>query len=102
MRLIDVGAGLLHLGRKSGDVLGVATSDNDFAVRDGAGQHERSSFNTVRNNGVVCTVKFFDALHFDGGGAGAVDFRAHGDKEVGQILHFGFAGGIVDGGFAFG
>ena len=53
---------------------------------------------------MVCSAppRLLDALDADGGGAGAFDLRAHLDQQVGEIDHFGFAGGVAQHGFALG
>ena len=47
-------------------------------------------------------VQFADAFYSDGGCAGAFDLCAHLVEQIGQIGDFGFAGAVLQDGFAFG
>ena len=42
-----------------------------------------------------------DALHVDGGGAGALDFGAHGDEQRREVADLGLARAVFHQGFAF-
>ena len=64
------------------------------ATNGGPGHQERSRLNFVGIDAVPCAMEARDALHADGGSAGALDFGAHGDEAVGQVHHLGFAGAI--------
>ncbi len=43
-----------------------------------------------------------DAFDLDGSGAGALNLRAHGGEQGGEIGDFGFAGAVLEDGFAVG
>ncbi len=76
--------------------------DGDFAVGGSGGDGEGGGFDAVGNDFVFRTVQFFDAGDGQRRAADAVDFRAHGDEEIGEVSDFGFARGAFDDGDAFG
>ena len=62
--------------------------EQEIAAGDRAGDEESAGFDAVGNDGVRGAVKFFDALHADGGRAGAFDLRAHFGEQRGEIGEF--------------
>ena len=100
--LCHFGAGLLQLGHERAQVLGVAIGDGEVAAGDGAGHQEGPRFDAVGNDAVLGAVQLRHALNANDGCAGAVDLGAHCGEQVGQVDHFGLAGGIAQHGFALG
>jgi hypothetical protein len=58
--------------------------------------------NAVGVDAVARAVEAGDAVNAHGGRARALDPRAHGDEQLGEIDDFGLAGAVFEQGFAFG
>ena len=91
-----------ELGDDGAEVRGVAAVDVEVAAGDGAGDEEGAGLDAVGVDAVARAVEFGDALDADGAGAGAFDLRAHGVEEGGEVGDFGFAGAVLEEGFAVG
>lgn len=67
------------------------------------GRHQKGAgLDAVGHDGIFRPAQAADALDADGAAAVAFDLRAAGDKEVGQIHHFGLAGRVFQRGLAVG
>ncbi len=99
---VELDAALLELGDEGAEVGGVAAVDVEVAAGDGSGDEEGAGLDAVGVDLVAGAVEFGDALHADGGGAGAFDLCAHGDEEGGEVGDLGLAGTVLEEGFAFG
>ena len=98
----DLGADLgQHLDRPRKDRRGRAL-EHDIA----AGHRHRhrigAGLDAVGHHRVARAGEAVDALDADGGGAGAVDLRAHLDQAGGEVDDLGLARGVLDDGFASG
>ena len=60
-----------------------------------------TGFDAVGHDAMMRAVQSVDAANADDVRAGAGNSGPHGDQAVGQIDHFGLAGGVLDHGFAF-
>ena len=93
---LDRGAGLLQLADDGIEVLRPGVLDADMAAGDGAGDEIGAGLDAIGQHFVGGAVQALDALDDDSVGAGALDLRAHGDQEIGQIDHLRFARGVLE------
>ena len=94
--------GFLKLGDDGAEMVGVAIGDGEIARGDGAGDEEGAGFDAVGIDAVMRALEAGDALHADGGGAGAFDLCAHGGEQRGEVGDLGLARAVLHQGFAFG
>ena len=80
----------------------VAFGDVEVSAGKRAGDDEGAGFDAVGDDAVLGAVKLGDALDADSGRAGAVDFRAHGVEQRGEVGDLGFARAVLHYGFAVG
>ena len=95
-------AGFRQLLQDGGEVRGIASGDVDVSAGEGSGDDEGSGFDAVGDDAVPGAVQLGDALHADRGRARAVDFRAHGVEQRGEVGDFRFAGAVLHDGLAIG
>ena len=69
---------------------------------DGAGHQIGAAFDAIGQHFVAGGAQLLDALDDDLVGARALDLRAHGDQEIGEVDDLRFARGVFDDGFAIG
>ena len=67
-----------------------------------AGEDEGSGFDAVGDDAVFGAVELGDALYADGGRARALDFRAHGIEQRGEVRDFRLTGAVLHDGLAIG
>ena len=83
--LLDLHAHLLQLCGDAVHVLGDDAAHADLSARGGNGRHVGACLDLVGDDGVGAAVQALHARDADGVGAGALDVRAHGVEEVGEI-----------------
>ena len=99
---IDARAGLLQLGDDGAEVSRVAVGHNQIAAGDGAGHQEGSRLDAVGIDAVARAVQAGDAAHANGGGARALNLRAHGGEQRGQVGDLRLARAVLHQRFALG
>src|SRR5712691_6465131 len=100
--LCRLDADLVQLGEQRAEMTGVAACNVYVSAGQGAGDEESASFDPVGNDAVLRAVQLAHAVDANGGGAGALDARSHLVQQVGEVGDFGFAGAILQHGFAVG
>ena len=88
-------AGLRELLQDTGKVRGIASGHVDVSAGEGSGDDEGSGFDAVGDDAVPRAVQLGDALHADGGRAGALNLRPHGVEQRGEVGDFRFAGAVL-------
>ena len=99
---IDAHAGLLQLGDHRAQMRRVAVGHDQVAAGDGAGDQKRSRLDAVGIDAVARAVQAGHALHADGRRAGALDLRAHGGEQRGQVGDLRLARAVLHQRFALG
>ncbi len=89
------GSQRLHVG-------GDAAANGHVAMGGGSGDHQRASLDLIGNDRIGRAVEMLLTADADHIRAGALDLRAHGVEEVGQVNDMGLLGCVVDGGVALG
>ena len=84
------------------EVFGRGVLDAHETGSDGAGHQVGAALDAIGQHFVAGGAQFLDALDDDLVGARALDFRAHGDEEIGEVDDLGFARGVFDDGFTIG
>ena len=73
-----------------GDVVGNDFSDFNAAAGDSCRAEVRARFDAVGNGEPFAGAEAFDALHREGACAAALDFGAHRDEVIDEVVYFGF------------
>ena len=73
-----------------------AVLDDYPPARDRRGEGKGARLHPVGHHPVDGAVEPADPLDLDGGRAGALDARAHGAEEIGQVHHLGLHRGVLD------
>ena len=81
---------------------GLQSVDVEVAAGDGPGYQECSGLDAIGVDAVARAVEFGYALDADGRCSRALDLRAHGGEQGGEVGDFGLAGAILHQRFAFG
>ncbi len=92
----DFGSALRQLGDQRQQVVLFAAADDDVALRHRRRNEERSGLDAVGDDGVVGAVQPGHAVDADGRGPGALDSRAHGVQQGGQIADLRLARRVGD------
>ena len=100
--LDDAHAHFQKLGGQRLHVGGDAAANGHVAMGGGSGDHQRASLDLIGNDRIGRAVEMLLTADADHIRAGALDLRAHGVEEVGQINDMGLLGSVVDGGVALG
>ena len=99
---VDARAGVGEPRDDCAEMSGVAVGDAEVAAGDCAGDEEGSGLDAVGVDAVFCAVELVDSLDADGRRARALDLRAHGGEQRGEVGDFGFAGAVLEERFALG
>ena len=91
---------LHQLGADAVHVLGDDVLQQELSAGGGHRRHVGAGLDLVGDDAVGTAAETLHAADLDGVGAGALDVRAHGVQEVGQIHDVRLLGGVFDGGDA--
>src|SRR5688572_12825524 len=86
----------LEAHQSRAEVLHARTLDGDLGARDRSQSDEGADLDVIRADLVGAPAKGPAAVDGDGVGADALDARAHGDEELGQILHVRFTRRVAE------
>src|SRR5438270_6366390 len=81
---------------------GIAAGNIEVAAGEGSGNEEGAGLDAVGDDAMLGAFEFADAFDADGSGASAFNVGAHFIQECGEVGDFGFAGGVLQNGFAIG
>ena len=100
---------LLHLDAESTETVGDNSQvlvgdilDGQFATGHGCHANETAHFNHVGEDGMLGSVQLVYSFDSQEVGGDAFYLSSHPVQHSAKLLHVGFAGGVVDGGLAFG
>ena len=100
--LLQLDAQAAERVRNNAQVIVRHVFDGEAALADGGHADKRAHLNHVRQNFVQGAVQRLHAMDAQQVGAHAVDIRTHAVEHLAKLLQVRLAGGVVDGGGAFG
>gem|GEM_PF-3692726 len=98
----DVGSDVFQEFEEVGECLSGCVFECELTVGDECGDGEGTGFDAIGSDLVGGGVQRFDPVNFDGAGSAAADACSGGIEECGEVLDFGFAGGVEDDGVSCG